>query len=69
MLSFLKKLFGSDTTPSTPAPYKVEAPKAEVEPFPVKEVKPAVKAKTARTKKSAPAQIKAKAAPKKSKKQ
>jgi hypothetical protein len=74
MLSFLKKLFGSDTTPSTPAPYKVEAPvaetpKVEAEPFPVKEVKPAVKAKTARTKKAAPAQIKAKAAPKKSKKQ
>lgn len=57
MLSFIKKLF-SVAPAETPAPYKVESPKAEQFPFPetkpVKAVKkpavkkPAVKAKTAR---------------------
>jgi hypothetical protein len=66
MLSFLKKIFGSKPA-ETPAPYKVEAPKVEVESFPVKEATPAVKAKPKR----APAKPKAvaKPAPTKSKKQ
>ena len=68
MLNFIKKLFGSKTSEPTPVPYKVEAPVAVVPPstnvdsyFPVEkskkkpagEKKPAVRAKTARTKKSA----------------
>jgi hypothetical protein len=82
MLNFIKKLFGTSATEPTPAPYKVEAPKVnqglefheeikqQVEaekPFPVKETKPAVKAKS----KKAPAKATAKKAPapKKSKKQ
>ena len=59
MLSFLKKIFGSNNTPAeTAAPYKVEAPKVEEFPFPETKPakaekkpavkKPAVKAKTAR---------------------
>lgn len=67
MLGFIKKFFGSKPTvsPCSDVPYKVEAPVAvvppstTVEPFPVETVKktpagekkPAVKAKTARTKK------------------
>ena len=67
MLSFLKRIFGSTpAAESAPAPYKVEAPKVEVESFPVKEAKPAVKAKP----KKAPAKPKTatKSAPTKSKK-
>jgi hypothetical protein len=42
MLSFLKRIFGSNSAvESTPVPYKVEAPKVEVESFSVKETKPA----------------------------
>ena len=86
MLNFIKKLFGSTASESTPVPYKVETPeikkglefheeiRQQVEAektFPVKEMKPAVKAKTAKASK-APAKIKAeakKAPAKKSKKQ
>jgi hypothetical protein len=88
MLNFIKKLFGSTAPESTPVPYKIEAPEIKKGPefheeirqqveaektFPVKEMKPAVNAKTAKTAKAnkAPAKIKAvaKSAPKKSKKQ
>jgi hypothetical protein len=82
MLNFIKKLFGSNAPESAPAPYKVEAPEIKKGPefheeirqqveaeksFPVKETKPAVKAKS----KKAPAKATAKKAPapKKSKKQ
>jgi hypothetical protein len=85
MLNFIKKLFGSTAPESTPVPYKIEAPEIKKGPefheeirqqveaektFPVKEMKPAVKAKTVKANK-APAKIKAaaKSAPKKSKKQ
>jgi hypothetical protein len=52
MLSFIKKLFGS-TPAETPAPYKVEAPKAEVTPAaktskPKAEKAPAAKKTTTR---------------------
>jgi hypothetical protein len=56
MLSFLKRIFGSTpAAESTPVPYKVEEPKVEVESFPVKEAKAAVKAKS----KKAPSKPKA----------
>lgn len=62
MLSFLKKIFGSNNTPAeTAAPYKVEATKVNVDEFPFPKTKPAkavakakksVVAKTTRTKKA-----------------
>ena len=56
MLSFLKRIFGSNSAAeSATAPYKVETPKVEIESFPVKEAKPAVQAKP----KKAPAKPKA----------
>lgn len=66
MLNFIKKLFGSTATETTPAPYKVEAPEINKDPefheeirqqvevaksFPVEEKKPAVKAKSVKAKK------------------
>jgi len=68
MLNFIKKLFGSTAPETTPAPYKVEAPEIKKGPefheeirqqveaeksFPVKETKPAVKAKSVKAKKPA----------------
>ena len=88
MLNFIKKLFGSTATEPTPAPYKVEAPEVKQVPefheeikqqveaqktFPVKETKPAVKAKSVKAKKpaakKAPVKAAAKPATTKSKKQ
>jgi hypothetical protein len=60
MLSFLKKIFGAKSAVESPVPYKVEGsehfpfPKTVAEEKPaVKAKRPAVRAKTARTKKQA----------------